>query len=102
MELDREAMRLVPDALEKLQLGRVVGKSKRRAAAGHVHLLDPLGEADHRNPEIEERCQFPDTGGQLSRATVDHDQGGHRREALVEFAVVRAALTLSDVLGHSP
>ena len=81
VELDREAVRLVAHALEELQLGRVVGQPERRAAPGHEHLLDPLGEAHDRHAEVAERAELLEPGRQLPLAAVDHDQGGHGRRS---------------------
>src|SRR5215217_5799556 len=101
VELDREPVRLVADALEQLQLGRIVRQTERSAAAGREDLLDPLRQADHGDAEIAERSQLAQARRQLALAAVDHDQRRNRREALVELPVVRAPLALLDVLGHS-
>jgi hypothetical protein len=102
MELDREAVRLVAGALEKLQLGGVVGESQRRPHPRHEHLLDPLCEADHRHAEVAERPELLEARGQLAAAAVDDDQRRQRGEALVVLLVMRTALALGDVLSHPP
>ena len=54
MELDREAVRLVADALEELELGRVVWQHDRLTAARNEHLLDALRERDDRDAPVAE------------------------------------------------
>src|SRR6185503_6336783 len=98
VELDREAVRLVADTLEELQLDRVVRQSQRLAAAWDEDLLDPLGEAHNGHAEVAELAQHREPGRQLAAAAVDDDQRGERREALVVLLVVRAALALLHVL----
>ena len=46
---DGEAMGLVTDALQQLQLRCVMGEHQRLRAAGEEHLLDPLGQRDDRS-----------------------------------------------------
>ena len=49
---DREAVRLVADALEQLQLGGRVVEHERVRAAGHEDLLEPLRQRDHRDAAL--------------------------------------------------
>ena len=94
MEVEREPVRLVADALKQAQCLGVVGDRHRARAAGHEHLLDPLREADHRyvtsleQVVIGEPGEAAHPGRELSLAAVDHDQVGHRAEALVAVSVV--------------
>src|SRR5207248_7622338 len=54
MEADREAVRLVADALEELQPGRMRVEKNGVGPAGQEDLLDPFRERDHSHPgEIE-------------------------------------------------
>ena len=62
MELDGEAMRLVADALQQLQLRGVVVEHERAALSREEDLLDPLGEAHDRGAEVAERLQFLEAG----------------------------------------
>src|SRR5947209_8222832 len=98
MELDRKAMRLVARPLQQLQRRRVVRHHERGAAPGQEDLLDPLGEADHRRPEVAERRQRLEPRRQLALAAVDDYYGLQRREARVVRALVRPALPLRYVL----
>src|SRR4051812_37113277 len=74
MVLDREAVRLVADPLQQARGLGVGGEVERRGAAGHVDLLQPLGEADDGDAALAERLQGPHPRRQLPLAAVDQDQ----------------------------
>ena len=99
---DREAMRLVADALQQLQLGGGVVEHQRRAAAGDEDLLDPLGQRDHAHALLAKAAQHRQPGAQLALAAVDHDQVGERREARVVGGIVGRDLELPLPLGIAP
>src|SRR5579872_3955631 len=50
VEADREPVGLVTHPLQQPQTGRVVGQNDGVGTVGHEHLLDPLGQCDHRHP----------------------------------------------------
>jgi hypothetical protein len=80
--LDREAMRLVADPLEEPQGLGVRADGQRLGATRDEHLLDALGQPDHRDVgplrdvAVDERRQGAHAGAQLSLAAVDDDQVG--------------------------
>ena len=92
---DREAVRLVADALEQLQLRRVVGEhAAGRATPGQEDLLDALGQRDDDDAALAEVRQRLDAGGELALAAVDDDHVGQRGEARVAVLVVGRQLAL--------
>ena len=99
---DREAVRLVADALQQLQLGGRVVEHERRAAAGQEDLLDPLGQRDDRDAALAKAVQRAEAGRQLTLAAVDHDQVRQRGEARVVGGVVRGDVRLALPLGEAP
>jgi len=83
VERDREPVRLVADPLQQLKAGAMGRKQDRLGAARDEDLLDPLREGDHRDPRQVELLHRLERGGQLTLATVDHDEVRRRRERLV-------------------
>ena len=59
VEVDREPVRLVADALEQPRRVRIRLDLERRRAARHVDLLESLGEADHGHAALDQRRRPP-------------------------------------------
>src|SRR5206468_3357500 len=68
VEADGEAVRLVAQPLQELQPRRVAREHDRVGPAGHVDLLDPLGERDHRDAGQVVRLHGRQGGGELALA----------------------------------
>ena len=103
VEVEREAVRLVPDPLQQLQARAVRVEQDRVGAAGHEDLLDPLGERDHRHARQVVRLHRRQRGRELPLAAVDHDEVRRRREPLVVVllgARAQAGEAARDDLGH--
>src|SRR3954451_22820302 len=92
---DREAVGLVADALEQLELRRVVVEQDRVRLAREEHLLDPLGERDDDDPAGAEVLQRLDARAELALAAVYHDQVRQRGERRVVLLVVLGDVELA-------
>ncbi len=100
---DREAVRLVADALQQLQLGRRVVEHERRARGpGRNTSSMRLASEIDRHAALAEAAQRPEPGRELALAAVDHDEVRQRREARVVGGVVRRDVRLALPLREAP
>ena len=73
---DREPVGLVADPLEEVEALAGAGQDHRVLLGGQPHLLEPLGQAAHRDVGDAELGQRLLGSGDLRRAAVDDDQPG--------------------------
>src|SRR2546427_4261 len=79
---DREAVRLVPDALERVERGRRRIEDERVQAVGLVHLLGLFREPDGRDVIEPEILEHLERDVELAAATVDQDEIGQHAPLL--------------------
>src|SRR5918992_1274855 len=94
VEVAGDLLREVADALQELELGRVVREDNRRPGSGLEDLLDPLGQRDDRDAALAEALERLEAGRELALPAVDDDEVGQGRERRVALGVVRRALRL--------
>ena len=80
---ERDAVRLVADALEELERGARAVEHDRRREPGHEDLLLALRERDDRDARQVELLHRGQRRGELPLSAVDDDEVRHPREALV-------------------
>ena len=82
MVRDREPVGLVAHLLEQVQRLGVARDAHRLRLPRPVHLLEPLGEADHADVLEPELLEHAHRDAELPLAAVDHEQVRRVREPL--------------------
>ena len=90
MERDREAMRLVANALQQPQRGAMRVERERLDAVAREDQLFFLRQADRDQVRQTDRLERRIRGVQLALAAVDHDQIGKRSAVLEHLRVAPA------------
>src|SRR5690606_35028296 len=88
LETDREAVRLVADALDEEERLAVARQDDRERLPGQPHLFESLGDAGDRDVADAELAQHGGSGVDLRLAAVDEDEAGSVREALAAGALL--------------
>ena len=99
---DREAVRLVADALQRAAAPACRAAARiGSAVAGQEDLLDALGQRDDGDAALAEALQRLQAGGELALAAVDDHEVRQRGERRVALGVVGRALVLLLPLARS-
>ena len=95
MVRDGEAVGLVADLLQQVERLGVARDAHRIGLAGHVHLLEALGQAGHRDVLEPHLLEHAHRDAELALAAVDQHEVGRVREPLAAARALVAVLQVA-------